>query len=88
MELTMQDLETCFLKAEEYQCLYIGVRIKMKGFKEPELIITPSDNFNKKLEYYKKEFNDDLILKNDKNIKIVGFTYGDYLDNIEADLIY
>jgi len=52
--LTMANLERCFESAKEEGYSYVAVKIKMEGFKEPEVIINPFGNFDKKLEYYKK----------------------------------
>jgi len=85
--LTMINLERCFESAKEQGYPYVGVKIKMEGFEEPEVIINPIANFNKKLEYYKKAYNDELTLKSFNGIKIIGFTYGDSYDEIEMDLV-
>lgn len=60
----------------------------MYGFKKPEIIINPTENFNKKSYYYSNAYNKNLTLRNapDK-IKIVGFTYGDTFKEIEKDLL-
>ena len=75
--LTMTDLENTFNQAIGLGVEYIGVRIKMQGFDEPEVIINPKENFETKLAYYNKAYNDDLTLKTFNGIKIVGFEYGD-----------
>lgn len=87
MKFTMQDLIKCFNKAKEYDYTYIGVRIKIKGYSKPEIIINPKSNFDKKLEYYKQNYNEDLTLKNSDNIRITGISYGDDFDNIEYTLM-
>ena len=58
-----------------------------RGFKDSEVIINPNANFDNKLEYYKKAYNDDLTLKSFNGIKIIGFSYGDTYDEIEMDLV-
>ena len=85
--LTMKNLELCFESAKEQGFSYVGVKIKMEGFEEPEVIINPNANFDNKLEYYKKAYNDDLTLKSFNGIKIIGFSYGDTYDEIEMDLV-
>ena len=85
--LTMANLKACFESAKEQGHSYIGVKIKMEGFEDSEVIINPNANFNKKLEYYKNAYNDDLTLKTFNGIKIIGFTFGDTYDEIEMDLV-
>jgi len=85
--LTMENLEKCFESAKEQRYPYVGIKIKMKGFEEPEVIINPNANFDKKLDYYKNAYNDDLTLKSFNGIKIIGFSYGDTYDEIEMDLV-
>lgn len=88
MNLTLSNLENCFKVAKKDNFEYVGVKIQMEGFKEPEVIINPIENFDAKLEYYKQAYNDDLTLKSFNGIKIIGFTYGDDLFDIEEDLLW
>jgi len=87
MNLTMSDLESCFNTANEQGYSYIGIEIQMEGFAKPEVIINPEENFDTKLAYYKKAYNDNLTLKSFNGIKIIGFTCGDNYDEIEDDLV-
>ncbi len=84
--LTMKDLEGCFIEAKEEEANFIGVKIKMAGFEEPEIIINPIENFDTKLAYYQKAYNDDLTLKTFSGIKIVDFYYGDDYLTIQEGL--
>lgn len=86
MELTLDNLENCIMSAHDNGDKLIGVKIQMQGFEEPEIIINPKENFISKLEYYKKAYNNDLTLKTFNGIKIIGFTSGNYFDDIEFDL--
>jgi len=85
--LTMANLERCFETAKEEGYSYVGVKIQMEEFQEPEVIINPNANFDKKLKYYKKAYNDDLTLKSFNGIKIIGFSFGDDYEEIENDLV-
>lgn len=87
--MKMINLEKCFKAAIEKKQRYVGVKIKMDGFKNSEIIINENVNFNKKLDYYKRAYNDNLTLKNapDK-IKIIGFTFGNSFEAIEKQLIF
>ena len=85
-ELTINHLENCFTAAKENKARFIGVKIAMKYFALPEVIINEHPNFDKKLEYYKGAYNTDLTLKATDTIKIIGFTYGDSYEEIQKDL--
>lgn len=84
--LTMKNLENVFEAAEKNKNKYIGVKIEMKGFPQPEVIINQSDNFKSKLAYYQKAYDEDLNLKAAKGIKIVGMVNGDDYAWIESSL--
>lgn len=86
-KLTLNDLEDCFKFAKELNEKFVGIKIQMQGFEKPELIINQKENFDTKLEYYKKAYNEDLTLKAFNGIKIIGFTYGNEFQDIEKDLI-
>lgn len=47
----------------------------------PEIIINPKENFESKLAYYEKAYNDDLTLKNNPNIKIIDYTFVENLED-------
>jgi len=85
--LTMKNLERGFEEAQRNGLKYVGVKIQMEGFPKPEIIINPIDNFDAKLEYYKKAYNDDLTLKTFNGIKIVGFTFEDKFNYIQVLLV-
>ena len=85
--MTIDNLERCFNKAKFMEIKYVGVKIAMEGFTKPEIIINESENFDSKLAYYKKAYNEDLTLKAFNGIRIIGFTFGDNFSEIEEDLI-
>jgi len=85
--MTMDNLEKCFDRAKFMERKYVGVKIAMEGFIKPEIIINESENFDSKLAYYKKAYNEDLTLKTFNGIRIIGFTFGESFDDIEEDLI-
>jgi hypothetical protein len=85
--MDISNLENCFKEASQQSRKYIGVKIQMQGFPKAEIIINENENFNEKFAYYKKAYNEDLVLKTFNGIKIVGFTYGDSFEDIEMDLI-
>ena len=85
--MKLSNLENCFKAAKEIGAKYIGISISTRGYAGNEIIINPSENFDKKLEYYKSAYNDDLMLKSYDGRKIVGFTYGDCFETIQKDLL-
>jgi len=80
MKINMKQLELCFRAAKETSCKYIAVKIQMQGFEKPEVIINEKENFETKLAYYKKAYNEDLTLKTFNGIKIVNFAFGSDLN--------
>jgi len=88
VNLTITNLEKCFKRAKERSMPFVGVKIQIEGFERPEVIINPYENFDSKLEYYKKAYNDDLTLKAFNGIKIISFTCGDNYSDIQSDLAW
>ena len=85
--MKFENLEKCFYEASRQDKKYVGVKIQMQGFPKAEIIINENENFDSKLDYYKKAYNEDLTLKTFNGIRIVGFTYGDSFKDIEEGLI-
>ena len=83
--LTLGNLEKCFYEASHKGTKYVGVKIKMPQFEEPQVIIDSNENFDKRFSYYKEVFGESL--ESDKCNKIIGFTYGDSFEDIEHDLM-
>lgn len=52
----------------------------LAGDSAPEVIINPQKNFESKLSYYEKAYNEDLTLKNNPSIRIIDF---DFLESAE-----
>lgn len=86
--LTMDNLIKCFEGAKESEVRYIGLKINMDGFAKDEVIINPRENFDTKLEYYKKTYDENLNHKYSKGISISGFTFGEDFREIEDDLLW
>jgi len=84
MSITKKDLEQCFKDARYTDSLFIGVKISTRGSIAEEIIINPSENFDNKLEYYMKSYNDDLVLKTYDGIQITDCTFADSYDGIEC----
>ncbi len=84
-DLTIDNLEKCFDVASHADKKYVGVLIKMEGFPKPEVVINESENFDSKFAYYKKAYDENLVLRSFSGIRIIGFTYGNELTDIEYD---
>lgn len=69
----MNELEEVMNKCIENKT-HIGLLIEMPGYPMPELITNPCANLEKKLEYYKNTYDDNLEHKHAKGIKIIGYT--------------
>lgn len=85
--MKLSNLEKCFNAAKENNAKYVAVVISTRGNDGNEIIINPAENFDKKLEYYKNAYTDDLVLKSYDGIKIVGFTYGNSFVTMQMDLM-
>jgi hypothetical protein len=87
-ELNIKNLENCFNEAIKQDYDYVAIKVKMLDMPKDEIIINPRENFEIKLNYYKHAYNDDLTLRHNANVQIVGFTYGDRFEDIECDFSY
>jgi hypothetical protein len=85
-ELTMELLEGFFEAAKDQNAAFFGVKIRMEGFPDPEIIIKPRSNFKAKLKYYKEAYNKNLVLKSFRGISIEGFCFGDSFEEIQRSL--
>lgn len=83
---TLKDLEELFEDAIKDNSNYMAIIIKTEGYQDAEIIINSRVNFDKKLEYYKRAYNDDLTLKSFNGIKIVAGICADSLCEIEECL--
>jgi len=68
----MSDLEFIINQAKNLK-VNLGLFIEMPGFEMPEIIVNPPENLDKKLEYYKATYNENLEHKNAKGIRIIGY---------------
>jgi len=88
VDLTLENLEGCFKSAKKRKYLYVGVKIQVEDFEKSEIIISHAANFDRKLETYRRAYNEDLTMKNmDDKYKILGFTYANSFKGIEDDLV-
>lgn len=70
----MSDLEFIINQAKNLK-VNLGLFIEMPGFEMPEIIVNPPENLDKKLEYYKATYNENLEHKHAKGIKIIGYNF-------------
>ena len=67
--MTIKDLEKVFQECKENN-LAICVAVTIPGRKTAEIIVNHPDNFDYKLEYYKEAYDENLVLKRNKDIRI------------------
>lgn len=83
------NLEIAVAGAVGNNAKYFGVKVLNEFNGQVELIVNTIENMaNGKLDYYLNAYNDNLELKTQPKIKIVGFTYADSLEGIAKDLAY
>jgi len=63
---------------------WLVIKVEVNG-NSPEIIINPKENFDAKIDYYSKAYDEDLTLKSCPSIKIV---YYDFVEDIHACLKY
>jgi hypothetical protein len=66
------ELNTDFAK---HEAEYMVLKVMNDKSKDPEYIINPRPNFETKLQYLLKAYNDDLTLRNNPVIRIVEFHF-------------
>lgn len=86
IDKTIDKLEELVKEAKKQNIRFLAVKIEMEGFESPEVIINPILNFDKKLEYYKKVYDDELNHKHASGIKIVDFVVGNSCEEIYKKL--
>lgn len=74
--LNMKKLIHTFENAIENNHDAIGVKIRTQGYPEDEYIINPNENFKCKLQYYRKTYDENLVLKTYSGIRIIGIASG------------
>lgn len=85
--LTLIELIRTFERAKEKGYRYVAVAIHIEEYEQPEIIINPYVNFDKKLEYYKNAYNDNGTLKANPNIRITMVACSNYIDKLNNSII-
>ena len=75
MEIKMKDLEFAVEMAIK-ESKSLSLLISLPGLDSPEMITNPVENLEKKLEYYKATYDDNLEHRHAKGIKVVGYSIG------------
>lgn len=78
----IKQFEADIRTAHEHGIKYLIVGLL--AYKGKEMIIVERDNFIEKLEYYKRTYDNNLVMKGDKNVKIVTYMFS---DNVNIDVI-
>lgn len=81
--MKMTQLEQYFQAAKASRYKYVAVKVHMDGFPQDEIIINPIENFESKLEYYKKTYDENCVHKFSPNISIVDVDYEDVVDALK-----
>lgn len=84
--MNISNLTTCFELAKKRGAKYVAILVGMEGFEKPEVIINDFANIDDKLDYYKRTYDEKLIHRFSKTIKIIGFTFGDSFQEIQDNL--
>lgn len=85
--MNKSELKAAFINAKATDAKYIGVSIQSGNNGQPEILINPRENFDVRFENYMQIFDDDLVLKRMKNIRITAAGYGNSFEDIESQLI-
>lgn len=80
--MNRQDLMNTFMKARGSGAEYIFVAVKLPDLEIPEMIVNRKENFDSKERYYLMAYDENLVHYHNKEISIVGLSYGD-LDEIK-----
>ena len=79
------NLELCFNGAKGHNSKYVGILIRTPM--SEEVIVINNKDFDTKLEYYKNAYTDELKLKANSEVEIIGFTFGNSYSVLEYDLL-
>ena len=77
MATMKEQLEKTLLDAKSHK-MDICIEVTIPGTKSTELIINRCENIDNKLAYYLAAYDNDLVHKNNEEVKIVGFSMMQY----------
>jgi hypothetical protein len=75
------------LKQEKQTTGFIYVGVHTEGHPKPELIVNPVANIEKKLEYYTRAYDENLVLKTFPGISIKQYGWASELGNIDEEVL-
>lgn len=78
----LQGLEKFFKSGDNF----VGVQLTIPNTKGYEVIINPKENFEEKLTYYKKTYNEDGTHQHVPQIKIVNYSSGNTFQEVQDRL--
>lgn len=85
-EMTMEGFMRLFQSQWGQEANFMGIAVELPDTPEHEIIINPKANFEKKMTYYAKTYDNDLVMKVNPNIKIVNFAFGRTFAEVQAEL--
>ena len=80
------NLMECFKVAMDYMQKYVAVKIELPNNKG-EVIIFERNAFLDKMKYYDANYNDELELNRNPEVKIVDFCCANDFESIELELL-
>lgn len=87
MQLHQKDLESCFNAAYNFDKAYVGVLFATSN-QEPELQVSLVESMDTKLKYFKDNYTNDLVYKHNTEVRVIGLSFGNSLDDIAMSLDY
>jgi len=85
--LTLTDLKKAFETAQNKEYQFVGIAVTIPNTDEFEVIINHKANFDEKLDYYLKTYNEDLTHKHAAGIAIVDFAFANTFEEIQQQLL-
>ena len=74
--MNRQALMDTFMRARGTNSEYVFIAIKLPDTEVPEIIVNRKENFDRKEAYYLKTYDENLRHYHNKDIAIVGMSYG------------
>ena len=62
---------------------FFGVKIQVEDAPTPEIIVFGAESFSRKADYYLENYNEDLKLRSNTDIQIVGYQPLETQDKVE-----
>ena len=83
--IKMDNLEKCFLTAVREKQKYVAILVHIPNQSRNQIIIDSVLDAQVRLEYIQQAYTENLELKTNNGIKIVGFTFANSLKEVEKD---